>query len=369
MSSITSGNNNLCFGIYAGDNITSGSSNTIIGPRSDTMRYDTIHATAVGDRTAASTGSLSMGYGAIAEGKYSVAFGHEANTKKDQQMKLGSSSISTAILSVVPGCDKTTSLGTQKEKWAQVYADIYANFTSTQVNENQTDTIPDGLIMISSKKTQLNTMTDICLNAKLAEKYRDTRVVGINYNVVSYKCVEKVDRDKHEKKIDDYDEETEKIMNSARDDVMILCKKIKNIIDYDKSYESSEEYKIILGVFPDLNKIYKERMDNRPTVSDNYKATKKINSHVQHIITSGQSGIWVCSEIINDKPKQHIECGDYLCHYFGGYACNQGDGIMRNYTVAKALKNEHFSDKNVVQFKYKGRIYRRAKIPCVVLCG
>jgi hypothetical protein len=108
-------------------------------------------------------------------------------------------------------------------------------------------------------------------------------------------------------------------------------------------------------------------------ISDGYKDKKVIgvsyNSNNQlQIVSVGEGGIIVCSEIIDDIIQTPISGGDYICSYFDGYGTVQDDDILHSYTVAKSLQDYDFRE-NYTEFTKDDKKYRKGFIAVSFHCG
>lgn len=79
------------------------------------------------------------------------------------------------------------------------------------------------------------------------------------------------------------------------------------------------------------------------------------------ILSVGEGGIQVCSEVIDGVVQTPIVGGDYLCSYFDGYATVQDDDLLHNYTVAKSLQDYDFST-DYIEFTKDDKTYRKSLI-------
>lgn len=99
----------------------------------------------------------------------------------------------------------------------------------------------------------------------------------------------------------------------------------------------------------------------------NFVLNKEIHTRKLMINSVGEGGIWVCN--INGEFKN----GDYITSScIEGYGMLQDDNIQYNHTVAKITCDCSFNLDSMlykcVQFKYRGKVYRKAFVGCVYTC-
>jgi len=91
------------------------------------------------------------------------------------------------------------------------------------------------------------------------------------------------------------------------------------------------------------------------------------NNNLQ-IVSVGEGGMQVCTEVINNIVQTPINGGDYICSYFDGYGTVQNDDLLHSYTVAKSLQDYDFS-KDYTEFTKDNKTYRKGFIAVSFHCG